>query len=185
MFSKTYKKEDLLCPWDGVLDRIKRIEKFSSKFPVETRFTIVRDTITRESTKSPGFPANYGELNYRQKSSMAKSLDSAYSLGLVHGDINKKNVIFTSNICHILDWEPSLFQIRRGRPSWMVTNPWVDKTDLMNRKIGPNTDFLGFWNFLENPGAKFFNSDSWVKIAQDAMFEERPFRFLLKMHLSV
>lgn len=183
IFQKSYKREDLLCPWDQVLDRIAVIEKISVRIPVQVKFTVLKDNVVRESSRSPGEKINYGELSSRQKISLAKSLDLAYYFGLVHGDLNRNNILFSSSMCHILDWEPCLFQIRRGRPSWMVTNPWVDPTDRMNRKIGHNTDFLGFWNFLEKPGPNFFHSSTWVRMVQEAMFEIRPFQHLLNRHL--
>lgn len=66
----------------------------------------------------------------------------------IHGDLNKKNIIYTNNGFKIIDFEPSLHQIKNGMKQLMITMPYIIKSDLDNQKLTILTDKISFIYFL-------------------------------------
>lgn len=90
---------------------------------------------------------------------VADALDYLNSTGFIHGDLNKKNIIYTSDGFKVIDFEPSLFQIKNGINQLMVTLPYVLDSDLKNNHITETTDKLGFIYFILRVTKQMVSSD--------------------------
>ena len=64
--------------------------------------------------------------------------------GFVHGDINRKNIMFDGERLRLVDLEPDLFQERDGVKTIMVTSPYIATSDLRLGTVSAATDRLGF-----------------------------------------
>lgn len=79
---------------------------------------------------------------------LIRTLKYFESIKFIHGDLNKKNIIYTNDGFKIIDYEPSLFQIKNNRQQLMVTIPYVLKADLESKSVTISTDKLGFFYFI-------------------------------------
>ena len=79
---------------------------------------------------------------------LAEALDYFSSIDFIHGDINRKNIVSTQADYKIVDYEPDLFQLRRGKPCQLVTLPYVSELDRTHHTITTLTDKIGFCYFL-------------------------------------
>jgi serine/threonine protein kinase len=75
---------------------------------------------------------------------IAKALEYFESVGFIHGDINRKNIIYTTDGFKIIDYEPSLEQIKDGFAQKMTTIPYIAKSGI----ITTDTDKIGFFYFI-------------------------------------
>ena len=66
---------------------------------------------------------------------MITALEFFESINFIHADLNKKNIIYTDNGFKIIDYEPSLVQIKNQKRQLMVTLPYVLKSDLDNQDV--------------------------------------------------
>lgn len=81
---------------------------------------------------------------------LRNSLEKAWSIGLVHGDLNRKNIWMTSDGFRVLDIEPLLLvPTSDGNTILRSTIPYICHSDYKNRKITANSDRLGFSCFSE------------------------------------
>lgn len=79
---------------------------------------------------------------------LAEALEKMTNLDLVHGDINSKNVILSNRKFNIVDFEPSLRQVKKGRNVWMTTSPYISLKDIKLDTISSRTDKIGFYYFV-------------------------------------
>ena len=79
---------------------------------------------------------------------MISTLNYFEKIGFVHGDLNKKNIVYTKKGFKIIDYEPSLFQLHDGLRQFMVTKPYISKLDLKEKNITIRTDKIGFYYFV-------------------------------------
>ena len=79
---------------------------------------------------------------------LSDSLNYLDEMGFVHGDLNRKNIVFTKSNLKVIDLEPSLYQIKNNKKCLMITLPYISKFDLKNRVITNRTDKLGFIYFI-------------------------------------
>ena len=82
--------------------------------------------------------------NKSEIKSIAKQLAFMHRCGLVHGDINAKNIWNDGKKAILLDYEPSLIQLRKGRICMMGTAPRVHPFDRKKMKLTELSDRLGF-----------------------------------------
>ena len=64
---------------------------------------------------------------------------------VVHGDVTSKNLIFDGSEYMVVDWEPSLLQIRDGCKTLMYTEPYISHADRSAERLSVETDKLGFF----------------------------------------
>jgi len=76
---------------------------------------------------------------------LAQDLDAMAGWGMVHGDLNRKNILWTEEGYRLVDFEPVLC-VRRtdGRTLLRGTAPYVHPEDLEQNAISPLSDRLGF-----------------------------------------
>lgn len=78
---------------------------------------------------------------------LSLDLDRLSEIGFIHGDLNKKNILFNSGKFIIIDIEPYLEQVINGKRKLMFTIPYCSINDLSNKKITTETDKIGFYSF--------------------------------------
>jgi len=119
---------------------------------------------------------------------LCEALDYFDSINFVHGDINHKNVIYTTKGFKIIDYEPSLKQIKRKTKRLMVTLPYVCKRELETNNITSLTDKIGFFYLVlrlkgvistfdiaflsKNLKHKFFNVNELKNMSYNEILEE-------------
>jgi hypothetical protein len=76
---------------------------------------------------------------------LARDLDAMAGWGMVHGDLNRKNILWTEEGYRLVDFEPVLC-VRRtdGRTLLRGTAPYVHPEDLKRNAISRLSDRLGF-----------------------------------------
>ena len=146
-FQKEYVKKNLLD--SNVEDRINLINNFD----YDNYKALVKTEIYEDNDKYIYRQILYKnirkyELNKEELLEVAKSLEYLNSIGFVHGDINRKNIIYTKEGFKIIDYEPSLLQIKNKKRQLMITLPYVDKKELKKEKITSLTDKIGFFYFI-------------------------------------
>jgi len=146
-FQKEYVKKNLLD--SNVEDRINLINNFD----YDNYKALVKTEIYEDNDKYIYRQILYKnirkyELNKEELLEVAKSLEYLNSIGFVHGDINRKNIIYTKEGFKIIDYEPSLLQIKNKKRQLMVTLPYVDKKELKKEKITSLTDKIGLFYFI-------------------------------------
>jgi serine/threonine protein kinase len=70
-------------------------------------------------------------------------------IGFIHGDINRKNILYDAQRGFVIvDYEPSLLQIINGVKKYIVTQPYISKLDIEEKRITVRTDKIGFFYFV-------------------------------------
>lgn len=113
------------------------------------------------------------------------SLDKIYNEGFIHGDINRKNILYANDRLNLIDFEPSFFQIKNKVKQLISTIPYIHHEDIKNETISIKSDLLGFgcflkWFFLNNHPPQHY-SDECSKIISDFKVEPFPFQKLIKL----
>jgi len=82
--------------------------------------------------------------------SLARDLDTMAEQGMVHGDLNRKNILWTEDGYRVVDIEP-LLRIRcaDGRTVLRGTAPYLHPDDLERSRISTLSDRLGFACMVE------------------------------------
>ena len=87
---------------------------------------------------------------------LARDLDAMADWGMVHGDLNRKNILWTEEGYRLVDIEPVLCMRRSdGRTLLRGTAPYVHPEDLERNTIGPLSDRLGFACFAGRVRGRF------------------------------
>ena len=149
MFQKTYRKEALVDLCNAVSRRIPLINSLdydNHQALVSTQIMEEGDTyIYRQPFLEVKRKEQYDKKHFY---GLVEALEYLGSVGLVHGDINRKNIVNTTSGFKIIDFEPALCQIKRGEPQLMVTIPYVSKLELKTKRITILADKLGFFYFI-------------------------------------
>ncbi len=173
MIIKTYKIDDLLDDWQT---RTSLIEKYIPW----VRFKESKGILYRETDYRPGVHKKNGECSRAQLSSLAHKLDDLFTRGIVHGDINQKNVLFNNDEAIVIDWEPSLRQIKNGLNRLISTHPWIDIEDIESKRLTVRTDLVGFTALSVNPNPQYFKSKEWKLLRNSLLQSPRPFSRVLE-----
>ena len=139
---KTYKLNDLLCTRLELNRRISLIQEFTQLSSPKVSFEYNLDdmTLIRRTEKVSRKTFEYGQLSRVYINQVIKVCNRFYKIGLIHGDLNRKNVFISSNQIVISDWEPALKQILFAKPSLMGTIPYLDIKDTKKFRISLSTD---------------------------------------------
>ena len=142
-FTKSYKIENLLDgDWQ---ERVRVIESFSNDITTipKIRFdqknnelTYIQEFIKNDNTKFDLEP-------------IAETLDYFEKIDFVHGDINRKNILSHNCNGYIVDFEPSLKQIKNRRTTLLFTMPYVSPDDFQNSILTIQSDKVGFYFYLK------------------------------------
>ena len=146
---KIYKKGILKDDYNQILTRVSIINSFldynlnipSTVVTIEKDEIIVKQNYLKKVEKLNDIPTNTRE---KLLLDLEATIDTLHSIGFVHGDINRKNIIYAENKLWLIDIEPSLKQIKNGLKRWMVTSPYAAPEDLKNKNITEATDIYAF-----------------------------------------
>ena len=187
---KIYKKFNLLDDLKDIEKRLNQIVKLSSSmdFIPQTNYFYEEDLLVMKQ-KCLINKKKLKEIDPSEKIKLikkfAQSLDKLYAEEFVHGDINRKNIIYSENKLFLIDFEPSLLQIKDQTKQWMSTRPYRHHADIQNNNITAKSDFLGFacfakW-FLFNSNCPQHYVKECSKIITKLKFQSSPFRDLTKL----
>lgn len=173
---KKYQYEDLIINKKDLLNRISRIEFFSFNNGLPVSF-IHGDCLIRQTKRLSRTLIEYGNILDTHKYQLINLCNQYYNLGLIHGDLNRKNVFLSDNRIIISDWEPSLKQVVNNKVTLMGTHPYFDINDKKNNKLSINTDIMCVYYMLNKPSLSYFQSDEWMVKLNLANVSKRPFDF--------
>ena len=187
---KIYKKFNLLDDLKDIEKRLSQIVKLSSSmdFIPQTNYFYEEDLLVMKQ-KCLINKKESKEIDSSKKIKLikkfAQSLDELYAEEFVHGDINRKNIIYSENKLFLIDFEPSLLQIKDQTKQWMSTRPYRHHADIQNNNITAKSDFLGFacfakW-FLFNSNCPQHYVKECSKIITKLKFQSSPFQNLIKL----
>ena len=187
---KIYKKINLLDDLTDIEKRLSQIVKLSylMEFIPQTNFSYKDDLLIMKQ-KCLIDKKKLKEIDSSKKMHLIKnfslSLDRLYEEGFVHGDINRKNIIYSENKLYLVDFEPSLLQLKDKTKQWMSTRPYRHHEDIQNNNITIKSDFLGFacftkW-FLFNSNCPQHYAEECSKIIAKLKFQSSPFQNLTKL----
>lgn len=187
---KIYKKFNLLDDLKDIEKRLSQIVKLSSSmdFIPQTNYFYEKDLLVMKQ-KCLINKKRLKEIDPSEKIKLikkfAQSLDKLYAEEFVHGDINRKNIIYSENNLFLIDFEPSLLQVKDQTKQWMSTRPYRHHADIQNNNITAKSDFLGFacfakW-FLFNSNCPQHYVKECSKIITKLKFQSSPFRDLTKL----
>ena len=159
--------------------RTRTIEQVSKSTRYPTKFQHQDDYITRYLPMGPRDRFGYDSVAINGLLAIADTLDRAFQIGLVHGDIHWKNIV-DPTCPTLVDWEPALSQVKHERGVSMVTYPWIDPLDRMDNVISSRTDLMCFAGLLGLKKISYFSTSNWRALAQDALRVRRPFTWILK-----
>ena len=190
---KIYKKFNLLDDLKDIEKRLSQIVKLSylMEFIPQTNFSYKDDLLIMKQ-KCLIDKKKLKEIDSSKKMHLIKnfslSLDRLYEEGFVHGDINRKNIIYSENKLYLVDFEPSLLQLKDKTKQWMSTRPYRHHEDIQNNNITAKSDFLGFacfvkW-FLFNRKCPQYYTEECSKIIAKFKFQSSPFKNLTKLLVS-
>ena len=182
---KIYKIFNLLDDLKDIEKRLSQIVKLSSSmdFIPQTNYFYEEDLLVMKQ-KCLINKKKLKEIDPSEKIKLikkfAQSLDKLYAEEFVHGDINRKNIIYSENKLFLIDFEPSLLQIKDQTKQWMSTRPYRHHADIQNNNITAKSDFLGFacfakW-FLFNSNCPQHYVKECSKIITKLKFQSSPFK---------
>lgn len=191
---KIYKKENLLDSATDLDLRLSQIVELSSymDFIPEISYTYENDLLIMRQNKLAKDEQLDKIKPFEKKLTLAKefaqSLDRLHAKGFVHGDINRKNIIFSSGRLCLIDFEPSLLQFKNNAKQWMSTRPYMHNDDIKNNCITINSDLLGFscfvnWFFLFDNPPQYY-SDECSEIINESKLGLNPFENLVDILLE-
>ena len=190
---KIYKIFNLLDDLKDIEKRLSQIVKLSSSmdFIPQTNYFYEEDLLVMKQ-KCLINKKKLKEIDPSEKIKLikkfAQSLDKLYAEEFVHGDINRKNIIYSENKLFLIDFEPSLLQIKDQTKQWMSTRPYRHHEDIQNNNITAKSDFLGFacfikW-FLSNSNCPQYYVEECSEIVTKLKFQSSPFQKLTKLLLN-
>lgn len=141
--------ENLKSSASVIAKRVELINSFNcKKYPVLVNTKIIKHNEFYEYRQEYFNRINPSNALKKDLYQVASGLDYFQKIGYIHGDINKKNVIYTKNGFKIVDYEPDLVQIKNGKKQYMITNPYISNLDLQENQITIRTDKIGFFYFI-------------------------------------
>lgn len=187
---KIYKKVNLLDDQKDIKIRLSQIVKLSHsmKFIPETNHSYEEDLLVMKQ-KRVTKDKKLQEIEPVQKmiliENFSQSLDRLYEGGFIHGDINRKNIIYSEDKLCLIDFEPSLLQLKNQVKQWMSTRPYRHHEDIQNNNITVKSDLLGFgcfikW-FLLNSNPPQYYEEQCSKIITEFKLQSFPFQNLTRL----
>lgn len=146
---KVYPLENLLDRFESIKLRCERIESISREFAFipETTITIddrelryEQDLVVR---KSLGLIDVAAKIQVLER--FADDLEALHKRRFVHGDIHSGNIIYDGCRLNLIDFEPSLRQVRKGRKVIVSTSSVRSLNDKTRGKISHEADKIGFY----------------------------------------
>jgi len=194
IFYKLYKKGNLLDDAKDLKTRLGQIIKLSSsmEFIPEISYTYEEDLLIMRQNKLKKDNQLDKIEPFEKKLSLVRqftqSLDKLHSAGFIHGDINRKNILYSDDRLCLIDFEPSLLQVKEQTKQWMSTRPYRHNEDIKNNTVTVKSDLLGFGCFVKwflmgsNPPQDY--ADECSRIINEYEVEFLPFENFLEILLK-
>lgn len=148
-FFKRYNTSQLRDENPSYRSRIDLINSFEYKnYPclTPTRICVYNDTVLYKQTFIT--KSLVSRIDHDSLWELSKTLDYLERIGFVHGDLNRKNIIKTIDGFKIIDFEPSLIQLRNGREALVVTPPYYSMSEYSKGLLTSLSDKIGFYYFI-------------------------------------
>lgn len=136
---KTYNLNLLIDGKSNISRRLRKIDSIAKIINLKIEWEFGEKTLTRYTEKLVKTRCAPTKCDSRK---IANIISEAHRIDLIHGDINKKNIIIHEYGVALSDWEPSLIQIKNGKMTLMATYPYIDPDDLNQKKITKKTDLF-------------------------------------------
>ena len=190
---KIYKKDNLLDDPNSIKARLSKIVKLttSMKFMPKTSYLYEKDLLKMDQRQLI-MQKDLKEINLTKRLSLveqfAQSLDEVYEGGFIHGDINRKNIIYSDDRLCLIDFEPSLLQVKDRVKQWMSTRPYRHYEDIQNNNITVKSDFLGFgcfikWFLLKSNPPQYY-ADECSNVISEFKVQSFPFQNLTRLFVN-
>ena len=177
----------------SIENKIRQIHKLSSAmaFMPKTSFSYEGDFLVMQQ-KLLIRDKEFEQIDPSQRvpliQQFARSLDKLCQDRFIHGDINRKNIIYSGGRLCLIDLEPSLLQVKDRVKQWMSTRPYRHHEDIQNNNITVKSDFLGFgcfikW-FLLNSNPPQYYADECSKVISEFKVQSFPFQKLTKLFVN-
>lgn len=144
IMTKRWIRAALLDPWNDILLRIESIQTVSTVIDAipETHFTLEEQSLIQEQRRLPTVQTlsdiiskNDQLLSRDVLLTFATSLDQIHSYKMVHWDVKPANICFDGEQLYLVDWEPSLVQVRKGRTTMVVSPEFMAPSE--RHSVGP------------------------------------------------
>jgi hypothetical protein len=160
---KRYRLENLIDA--DYKKRVSLIESISKEYDFipETKFTCSNGQLIcqQERVRSAKVPKSDEKILALLKR-LADDLEILAEINCVHGDINRKNVIYNGQRFILVDWEPSLIQKRNNKYILLYTPPYISKNDFLNSRLTVESDKIGYYFFCK----KTLNKDFFLNVRE-------------------
>lgn len=138
IISKKYPIQHLCQDLSSILERCEKINHYFKEKQNIPYFVIENGFITRQAIK---IQHKNKKINKNQYQLLKKEVELIHSFGLTHGDINFNNILnINEETISLIDFEPSLIQIKNNRTTLMYTPGWISPIDLSKKQITELTD---------------------------------------------
>ena len=144
---KKYLRSDLRERDSEISSRTDIISRLSKEFSCipETEYFFEKDFIIchQHLVQKQTWPQKGQRETLCSFINLANELDQISSK-IVHGDLSKKNILYDGSAFKIIDWEPCLWQKRKGRVTLMYTEPYLSIEDRRNGTLTQTTAKLSY-----------------------------------------
>jgi len=148
-FKKRYYQTDLLYNQQNLQKRINLINNFKYcdyEALVPTKIKVINNTL--EYTQKKVYKQKPLFLSKKSFHSIVNALEYFESIGFVHGDINRRNIMYTNNGFKIIDYEPELIQNKKNITQLIITIPYVSKKEYESKILTSLSDKIAFCYFI-------------------------------------
>ena len=146
---KVYPLENLLDRFESIKLRRERIESISREFAFIPETTITIDDRELRYEQDLVVRKSLGLIDVAVKIQVlerfADDLEALHKRRFVHGDIHRGNIIYDGCRLNLIDFEPSLRQVRKGRKVIVSTSSVRSLNDKTRGKISHEADKIGFY----------------------------------------
>ncbi len=137
---------------EGVRERMLAWAEFSRSSRVVPNLTLCAIALTSEGLTVDveqefcrRLPHRTGGVVLAHLEELEQELSQAWSLGLVHGDLNRKNIWLTDSGYRVVDIEPLVtVPLAHGGTYLRTTPPYLARTDRDQQTVTAASDRLGF-----------------------------------------
>jgi len=144
-----YPLENLLDRFESIKLRCERIENISREFAFVPQTTITMDDRELRYEQDLVVRKSLGLIDDAEKVQVlerfADDLEALRQRRFVHGDIHRGNIIYDGCRLNLIDFEPSLRQVRKGRKVIVSTSSVRSINDKARGKISHEADKIGFY----------------------------------------
>ena len=127
---KTWMRSSLLDEDSSIAQRIITLEKLISPIVPKLSFQLCSDHIKLERT---WMSHSQDSVPQRAWIKAHQELLKLHKVGIVHWDVRPSNLIWDGVHIWLIDWEPSLQQIRNGRSQLICSPDWMAPADFGSR----------------------------------------------------